>query len=47
MLRFGKKKQKIILWWEKATKIWGVDVDSIVISKLIKTENNSRYLIGY
>ena len=28
-------------------KIWDVDVDYIVISKLIETKNNSKYLIGY
>ena len=28
-------------------KIWDVDVKSIVISKLIETKNNSKYLNGY
>ena len=27
--------------------IWDVNVDNIVISKLVKTKNNSKYLIGY
>lgn len=29
------------------TKIWDVDVANIILSKLIKTKNNSKYLIGY
>ena len=28
-------------------KIWDVNVDTIVISKLIKTKTNSKYFIGY
>ena len=28
-------------------KIWDVNVDNIVISKLVKTKTNSTYLIGY
>ena len=28
-------------------KIWDVNVDNIVISKLVKTKTNSKYLIGY
>ena len=28
-------------------QIWDVDVDNIVISKLVKTKANSKYLIGY
>ena len=28
-------------------KIWYVKVDNIVISKLVKTKTNSKYLIGY
>ena len=31
----------------KSTKIWDVDADNIVISKLIKTENNSKDLNAY
>ena len=38
MLRFGKTK---------TIKIWDVDVDKIVFSKLIETENYSEHLIGY
>ena len=33
---------------QKKTKIfWDVDVDNIVKSKLIETNSNSKYLIGY
>ena len=28
-------------------KIWDVNVDSTVFSKLVKTKTNSKYLIGY
>ena len=28
-------------------KIWDVTVDNIVISKLVKTKTDSKYLIGY
>ena len=31
---------------EKPIKIWDIDVDNIVISKLVKTKTNSKYLIG-
>ena len=27
-------------------RIWDVNVDNIVISKLVKTKNTSKYLIG-
>ena len=29
------------------TNIWDVNVDNIVISKLVETKTNSKYLIGY
>ena len=32
---------------KRPIKIWDVNVDNIVISKLVKTETNSKYLIGY
>ena len=32
---------------KKPIKNWGVNIDEIVISKLIKTKTNSKYLIGY
>ena len=32
---------------KKTIKIWDVDVDNIVILKLIETKNNCKYSIGY
>ena len=32
---------------KKQIKVWDVDLDNIVISKLLKTKNNSKCLIGY
>ena len=32
---------------QKKTKIWDVDVDNIVITKLIDIRNNFKYLIEY
>ena len=32
---------------EKPIKIWGVNVDNIVISKLVETKNNSKYFVEY
>ena len=32
---------------KKTIKIWGVNIDNIIISKLVKTKTNSKYLIGY
>ena len=32
---------------KRPIKIWDVNVDNIVISKLVKTETNSKYLIEY
>ena len=37
----------MILCKTKIIKIWNVNVDNIVISKLIGAKNNSKYLIGY
>ena len=31
----------------KPIEIWNVNVDKIVISKLVKIRTNSKYLIGY
>ena len=47
MLRFGKKKaiKKTYYAAKKPIKIWDVNVDSIVISKLIETKTNSKYLL--
>ena len=32
---------------KKSIKIWDVNVDNIVFSKLVKTKTNSKYCIGY
>ena len=32
---------------KKTINIWSVNIDNIVISKLIETKTNSKYLIGY
>ena len=48
MLRFGETnvtKEKFDAA-KKIIKIWDVNVDNIVISKLVKTKTNSKYLIG-
>ena len=37
----------IIYAAKKLIEIWDVDVDNIVVSKLIETKNNFKYLIGY
>ena len=49
MLRFGKIKvaKEKFYGAKKPIKIWDVNVDNIVISKLIERNNNSKYLIGY
>ena len=47
-MRFGEKKvTKEKFYAKKPIKIWDVNVDSTVISILIKTKNNFKYLIGY
>ena len=49
MLRFGETKIEKETFYaaKKPIKIWDVNVDNKVISKLIETETNSKYLIGY
>ena len=39
-------KEKV-LCYKKPIKIWDVNVDTTVISKLVKTKTNSKYLIGH
>ena len=39
-------KEKIYVA-KKPIKIWDVNADNVVISKLVKTKTNSKYLIGY
>ena len=48
MMKFGKiaiSKEKFYAA-KNPIKILDVDVDNIVISKLVKTKTNSKYLIG-
>ena len=48
MVRFGEKvkaKEKFYAA-KKPIKIWDVDVDNIVVSKLVETKTNSKYVIG-
>ena len=49
MLRFGETKtaKENFMLQEKPKNIWNVNVDNTVISKLMKTKTNSKYLIGY
>ena len=49
MMRFGEKKvtKEKFNATEKPIKILNVNVGGIVISKLIETKANSKYLIGY
>ena len=49
MLRFGEKKvaKKVFYGAKKPIKIWDVNVDNIIISKLVETKTNSKYLIEY
>ena len=49
MLRFGETKivKEKFYAAKKPINIWDVNVDNIVISKLVKTKINSKYLIGY
>ena len=47
MLRFGQRNSKRkVLCCKKPIKISDVNVDNIVISKLVQTKINSKYLIG-
>ena len=49
MLRLGEKKQTLQKFYaaKKPAKIQDAHADNIVISKLIETKTNSKYLIGY
>ena len=49
MVRFGEKeivKEKFYPA-KIPIKIWDCNIHNIVISKLVKTKTNSKYLIGY
>ena len=49
MLRFGETKltKEKLYTANKPTNMWDVNVDDIVISKLIEKKANSKYLVGY
>ena len=49
MMRFGETKiaKKRSYAAKKPIKIWDVNVDKIVISKLVNTKTNCKHLIGY
>ena len=49
MLRSGKTKvgKEEFYCIKKQMKFWDIDVNSIVILKLIETKNNLKYLVGY
>ena len=49
MLKFAYTKiaKETFYAGKKPIKIWDVNVDNQVISKLVKTKTNSKYLIGY
>ena len=49
MLRFDEKKvAKVKFYGEKnPIKIWEVNVNNIVISKLVEPKNNFKHLLGY
>ena len=49
MTKLGKaeKAEEKIYAAKKPIKMWDVNVDNIVISKLVKRETNSKYVIGY
>ena len=49
MYRFGETKvtRKNFYGPKKAISIWDVNVDDIVISKLVETKTNFKYLTGY
>ena len=49
MLRFGKTKllKEEIYSAKKSNENFGINVTNIVILKLVKTKNKSKYLIGF
>ena len=49
MLKFGETKvaKEKFYGAKRPIKIWDVAVDNIVISKIIETKTNSKYLIRY
>ena len=49
MLRFGETKiaKEKFYGAKKPLNTWDVNVDNIVVSRLIETNNNPKYLNGY
>ena len=49
MVKFGNTEiiKETFYAAKKTIEIWDVNVDNIVISKLVETKINSKYLIGY
>ena len=49
MLRFGETKiaKEKFYSAKKPLHIWDVNVDNIVVSRLIEANNNPKYLNGY
>ena len=49
MLKFGmtKVEKHAVYGTKNSNQIWDVNVDNIVLSKIIETKTNSKYLIGY
>ena len=49
MMRFGERevvKEKVCAA-KRPIKIWDVNADNLVVSKLVKTKTNCKYLIRY
>ena len=50
MVRFGEKEKAIDTFYaakkKKTIKFWDVNVDNIVVSKLVETKISSEYLTG-
>ena len=48
MVRFGEKEKAKEQFYaaKRPTKTWDVNVNNIVVSKLVESETNSKYLIG-
>ena len=47
-MKFGvRNSKKKVLCCKKLIKIWDVNVDNKVISKLVQAKTSYKYLIGY
>ena len=47
MARQKKQKKNFMVQKKKTINIWDVNVDNIVIAKLVETKTNAKYLIRY